>query len=175
MIVLWMPRHQASKVCTHLSMASFAAFFPCSTKFAYCKRWLNTAKTWQRGYKSASFVERYSFLHCPARLNEAQSDDAVHCGSLFRIQGGPLHGDSWIIQASSPCNGPPSTLVLELRAPMGVCSGQYGICTATVILHAQCTTLPMPLNEWWYKQGRQKWGMQWGCKVFDSKLNTSGS
>ena len=32
---LWTPRHQASKVRTHPSVASFTAFFPCSTKFAY--------------------------------------------------------------------------------------------------------------------------------------------
>ena len=29
-------------------------------------------------------------------------------GSLLRIRGGPLHGDSWTIQAPSPCNRPPS-------------------------------------------------------------------
>ena len=29
---------------THPSVASFAAFFPCSTKFAYCKRRLNAAE-----------------------------------------------------------------------------------------------------------------------------------
>ena len=93
---------------THLSVASFAAFFPCSKKFAYCKRWLNAAETWQRGYESVSFVARYSFLHCWADLDEAQSDNALHPGSLLRIWYGPLHGDSWTIQAPSPCNRPPS-------------------------------------------------------------------
>ena len=42
---LWTPQHQASKIPTHLSMASFAVFFPCSKKFAYCKRRLNAAET----------------------------------------------------------------------------------------------------------------------------------
>ena len=32
---LWVTGHQASKVRTHPSVASFAAFFPCSMKFAY--------------------------------------------------------------------------------------------------------------------------------------------
>ena len=32
MMLLWAPQHQASKDRTHLSVASFAAFFPCSTK-----------------------------------------------------------------------------------------------------------------------------------------------
>ena len=105
---LWMPRHQASKVRTHPSMASFAAFFPCSTKFAYCKWRLNAAETWQQGYESVSFVAWYSFLHCRAGLDEARSDDAVHPGSLLRIWGGPLHRVSWTIQAPSLCNRPPS-------------------------------------------------------------------
>ena len=35
---LWTPRNQ---VRTHLSMAWFAAFLPCSTKFAHCRRRLN--------------------------------------------------------------------------------------------------------------------------------------
>ena len=35
--VLWAPQYQASKVCTHLSVASFAAFLPGSTKFVNCK------------------------------------------------------------------------------------------------------------------------------------------
>ena len=100
--------HQASKVCTHPSVASFAAFFSCNKKFANCKRRLNTAKTWQRGYESVSVVTRYSFLHYQANLDEARSDDAVHPGCLLRILGGPLHGDSWTIQAPSPCNRPPS-------------------------------------------------------------------
>ena len=93
-IVLRMPRHQASKVRTHLSVALFAAFFPCSTKFAYCKQRLNAAETWQQGYESVSFVARYSFLHYQAGLDEARSDDVVHPGSLLRIRCGPLLGDS---------------------------------------------------------------------------------
>ena len=105
---LWTPRHQASKVRTHLSVASFAAFFPCSMKFAYCKWQLNAAETWQRGCESVSLVARYSFLHCRADLDEAQSDDALHPGSLLRIWYGSLHGDSWTIQAPSLCNCPPS-------------------------------------------------------------------
>ena len=107
-IALWMPRHQASKVRTHPSMASFAAFFPCSTKFAYCKWRLNAVETWQRGYESINFVARYSFLHCRAGLDEAQRDNSVHPHSLLRIRGGPLHRDIWTIQAPSPCNCPPS-------------------------------------------------------------------
>ena len=107
-IAHWMPRHQASKVHTHPSLALFTAFFPCSTKFAYCKWWLDAAETWQRGYELVSFVARYSFLHCRAGLDEARSDDAVHPGSLLRIRSGPLHGDSWTIQVPFLCNHPPS-------------------------------------------------------------------
>ena len=55
---------RTSKVRTHPSVASFAAFFPCSTKFAYCRRRLNAAETWQRGYESIHFLARYSsWLH----------------------------------------------------------------------------------------------------------------
>ena len=64
--------------------------------------------TWQRGYESVSFVAWYSFLHYQADLDEAWNDDAVHPGSLLRIRGGPLHGDSRTIQGHSPCNHPPS-------------------------------------------------------------------
>ena len=38
-------RHNIRQVCTYLSVASFAVFFPCSMKFAYCKRRLNAAET----------------------------------------------------------------------------------------------------------------------------------
>ena len=98
----------ASKVHTHPSLALFTVFFPCSTKFAYCKWRLDAAETWQQGYESVSFVARYSFLHCRAGLDEARSDDAVHSGSLLRIRSGPLHGDSWTIQVHFLCNHPPS-------------------------------------------------------------------
>ena len=70
---LWATRHQASKVRTHPSMASFAALFPCSTKFAYCKWRLNAAETWQRGYKLVSFVAWHSFLHYRAGLDKART------------------------------------------------------------------------------------------------------
>ena len=45
---LWAPRHQASKVCTQSSVASFAVFFPCRTISAYCKWRLNGAETWRQ-------------------------------------------------------------------------------------------------------------------------------
>ena len=41
---------------THLSEASFAVFFPCSTKFGYCKQWPNAAEPWQQGYELVHFV-----------------------------------------------------------------------------------------------------------------------
>ena len=100
-----------------------------STKFAYCKWRLNAAETWQRGYELVSFVVQYSFLHCQAGLDEAWSDDTVHPGSLLHIQGGPLHGDIWTIQAPSPCNHPPSIF--------GTRSGQYGI----IIIYSQWAKL----------------------------------
>ena len=87
-IAFWMPQHQASKVCTHLSVASFAAIFPCSTIFAYCKRQLNGAETWQRG-QLCSTIQLSPLSGWPR-----WSDDAVHPGSLLRIWGGPLHRDS---------------------------------------------------------------------------------
>ena len=65
---LWTLQHQASKVRTRRSVA---AFFPCSTKFAYCKRRLNAAETGQQGYEYVTFLAPYSFLHCRAGLDEA--------------------------------------------------------------------------------------------------------
>ena len=131
-----MPWHQASNVRTHPSVASFA-FFLCSTKFAYCKRRLNTVETWQRGYESGSFVARYSFLHYRADLDEARSDDALHPGSLLRFWGGPLHRDSWTIQAPSPCNGPPSIFgawaLAQDNMVIAVCQESNKISTVNVI------------------------------------------
>ena len=80
---LWAPWHQASKVCTHPSMVSFAVFFPCSMKFMYCKWWLNVAETWQRGYKSVRFAAQYSFLHCQAGLDEARTK--WQCGTPWKL------------------------------------------------------------------------------------------
>ena len=54
---LWTTRHQASKVRTHPSVALFAAFFPCSTKFAYCKQRLNTAETYSNEATSRSALQ----------------------------------------------------------------------------------------------------------------------
>ena len=155
-----MPQHQASKVRTHPFMASFVAFFPCSTKFAYCKWWLNAAETWQRGYELVGFVARYSFLHCRAGLNEARSDDVVHPGSLLRIRGGPLHGDSWTIQAPSPCNRPPSILALELRAPRGTCSGQLVQVLNILVLcnDVMCKSIPCRVSPLFCICGQSTWG-----------------
>ena len=128
--------HQASKVCTHPSVASFAAFFSCNKKFVNCKRRLNPAKTWQRGYESVSVVVRYSFLHYQANLDEAWSDDAVHPGCLLRILGGPLHGDSWTIQAPSPCNRPPSIFGTWAASAHGRLLGTiqyYLVCSSTYV------------------------------------------
>ena len=49
-----------------------------STKFVYCKWWLNTAETCQRGYELVHSVAWYSFLYCQAGLptKHGQSDDA---------------------------------------------------------------------------------------------------
>ena len=74
------PRHQ---VHTHLSVALFAAFFPCSTKFAYCKWWLDAVETWQQGYESVHFAARYSFLHCWPGLDEAQTKWQCPCGGYI--------------------------------------------------------------------------------------------
>ena len=74
------PRHQ---VHTHLSVALFAAFFSCSTKFAYCKWWLDAVETWQQGYESVHFAARYSFLHCRPGLDEAQTKWQCPCGGYI--------------------------------------------------------------------------------------------
>ena len=47
------------------------SILPCSMKFAYCKRRLNAAETWQQGYELVNFVAQYSFLHCRAGLDES--------------------------------------------------------------------------------------------------------
>ena len=67
---LWAPWHQ---VCTHLFVASFTAFFLCSTKFAYYRWRLNTSETWQQGYELVRFVASYNFLHCRGGLSEVRT------------------------------------------------------------------------------------------------------
>ena len=78
---LWAPQHQVSKVHTTPSVASFTVFFPCSTKFTYCKRRLNTAETYQQGYESIRFVAQYNFLYCRAGLNESRTNR--QCKSIW--------------------------------------------------------------------------------------------
>ena len=78
---LWVPQHQISKVRTTPSVASFAAFFPCSTKFMYCKRRLNAAETYQQGYESIHFVAQYNFLYYRTGLNESRTNQ--QCKSIW--------------------------------------------------------------------------------------------
>ena len=65
---LWAPRHQASKFRTHPSVASFAVFFPCSTKFAYCKRRLNAAATRLRVGPLCSTIQLSPLSGWPRRI-----------------------------------------------------------------------------------------------------------
>ena len=118
-----MPRHQDSKVRTHPSVASFAAFFPCSTKFVYCKRRLNTAETWQQGYESVSFVAWYSFLHCRTMLEAVMRyTHAVYFASRMSPCTGIVEPFKDLLRVTAH----PQLLALELWVPMGACSGQYG-------------------------------------------------
>ena len=135
-IALWMP-HQASKVRTHPSVASFTAFFLCSTNFAYCKQRLNAAETWQRGYELVSYVARHSFLHCQAGLDEARSKMRYTLAVYFASGVGPCTGIVEPFKHLLRVTAHPHFLALELRAPMGACSGQYG--TNTSPTHFQCT------------------------------------
>ena len=68
---------------------SFAALFPCSTKFAYSKRRLDAAETWQRGYEPVRFVARYmySFFHCRVDLKEARTKR--RCGTPWQLTSHP--------------------------------------------------------------------------------------
>ena len=126
---LWAPWHQ---VHTHLSTASFAAFFPCSTKFAYCKQRLNAVK-W--GYKSVCFVAHYNFLHCQASLNKARTKWVKQrCKSIrytlaenFTSWVGPYSRIVEPFKHLLRATAQPQFLALELRAPMGACPGQYGM------------------------------------------------
>ena len=54
-----------SKVCKQYKNCSTVA---CSTKFAYCKQWLNTAKPWQRDFGLVCFLAGYIFLYCHTGL-----------------------------------------------------------------------------------------------------------
>ena len=101
---LWVPHHQASKVCTNLSIASFPVFFPWSSRTAVttdCCRNLDT-RLWVQ----------YSFLHCQIGLDkQGQSDDASRFGISSKLT---LHSrwalaqDSWTTYAPPPWNCPPS-------------------------------------------------------------------
>ena len=128
----WTPQHQASKVRTHLSVALFAVFFPCSTKFTYCKQQPNDAETWQWGYKLVCFVAWYSFLYCRAGLNEARKKR--RCKSIwyplaanFTSGVGPYTGIVEPFKLILCVTTHPQFLTLELRVPISACLGQYGI------------------------------------------------
>ena len=87
-------------------------------------------ETWQQGYESISFVARYSFLNRWAGLNEARCDTIY-----FASRVGPCMG---IVESCKYLLAHPQFLALELRAPMGACSGQYGMSTG---LHGNDTTV----------------------------------
>ena len=128
---LWAPWHQASKVCTHPSMASFAAFFPCSMKFMYCKWWLNVAETWQRGYKSVHFAAqiqlsplsgwpRWSTDEVTMRYTLEASNFVSGVDLCMEI----IESFKQLLCATAH----PQFLAPELRAAVGACLGQYGKC-----------------------------------------------
>ena len=123
---LWTPQHQASKVCTHPSVALFAAFFPCNMKFIYCKQRLNSAETWQWGYESVSFVARHSFLHCQAGTDEVTMRYTL--AANFASGMGPCTGIVEPFKHLLRVTAHPHFLAVELWVPMGACLGQYGTC-----------------------------------------------
>ena len=149
---LWAPRHQTSKVRTYPSVFSFAAFLPCSTRFAYSKRWPNAAETWQRGYESVRFVARYSFLYCRAGLDKTWTK--WQCKSIWYLLAANFaFGVGFSTGKVEPfklflcVTSHPKFLTLELRAPMGACPGPYRRLTQHLYSLARCGWLTI-LHGW---------------------------
>ena len=110
-------------------MASFAAFFPCSTKLVYCKRPLNAGENWQWGYESVHLVAQYSFvLHCLAGLDQTRWCKSIRYPLAANSESGvgPCTGIVNPFKHLLRATAHPQFLVFELRAPMGTCPGQYG-------------------------------------------------
>ena len=87
-------------------VASFAAFFACSTKFA------RTASDERCEALSTrlqlSLLPRWPRLPKKGSTGEGTTrDNSVAPVSYLRIRSGRLHGHSWTIQAPPPCKGPP--------------------------------------------------------------------
>ena len=131
---------------SHMHMGSV---LPLRHKFAYCKRRLNAAETWQRGsYRSVRFLARYSFLHCRAGLDKARCKWIWYPAANFASGSGPRAGIIEPFKHSLRVTAHPQFLALELRAPVGACPGQYGLRKVCVVLSA-CITHPSqkPQNE----------------------------
>ena len=107
-------------------VASSAAFFACSTKFAHAT---NAAKPWQQDFGLAGFLAGYSFstaaLPClPEKGSTGEATMRVDLSVTYlRIWGGRLHEHIWHLLC---VRAHPQFFELELQAPMGACLEQYG-------------------------------------------------
>ena len=140
---LWAPNIRRHR------FAYMGSVLPLRHKFAYCKRRLNAAETWQRGsYRSVRFLARYSFLHCRAGLDKARCKWIWYPAANFASGSGPRAGIIEPFKHSLRVTAHPQFLALELRAPVGACPGQYGLRKVCVVLSA-CITHPSqkPQNE----------------------------
>ena len=80
-----------------------------------------------RGYESVSYVARHCFLHCWRSTYEATMQYTLVANFASRV--GPCKGMVEPLKHLLRVTAHPHFLALELRAPMGACSGQYGILT----------------------------------------------
>ena len=125
-------RHYIRQQSLHTPVvASSAAFFACSTKFAYCKRRTHgeaLATRLQVGPFSSriqlSLLSRWPRLPKKGSTGKGTTRvNSVAPVSYLWIRGGRLHGHSWTIQHLLRVRAHPRFFGLQLRAPMGDCTG----------------------------------------------------
>ena len=108
---LWAPRPQVSKVHTHPSMASFAAFFSCSILLIFLCSLIQTL-TLTPPPNNALLANMNILIRCPLAANFASAvGPCVGIVKPFKLLRVTAH---------------PQFLALELQVPMGTCPGQYG-------------------------------------------------
>ena len=123
---LWVPRHQASKVCTNLSIASFPVFFPWSSRTA--------VTTDCCGNLDTRLQVQYSFLHCQIGLNKARAKR--WCKSIrylleanFASEMGPCTGQLNHLRISSMQLPTLNFWQLSCEHPRTLARDNTGICT----------------------------------------------
>ena len=115
---------------SHTPICSVVCSILCRQNKIHILQAMNTEEAWWWGYESVCFLAQYNFLHRCASLNKARAKRRCRLtlAANFTPGLGACKGRVQPFKHLHHVTAHPQFLVLELRAPMGTCPGQYDNC-----------------------------------------------